>query len=310
MKTKLLLLVALLCISSSVDAQDEISIGMVFPDKDETLDQQSYKLLQSKLQQLMSNNGVDASDQSDFLIYPVVNVVSDELVEGGMQTLHRYDIELTFNVLQYSTRAMFGSTTWSLHGDGFSVSKAFMNAVSSISRNDPRFERFISDVKQKIVNYYIGQRDALIRKAETLAAQGQYEEAIAVLTPYPSGIAGSNEIDSHITGIFVRYQKANCTQSLQRARAAFAARDYDKALALVADLDATSSCASQAKQLTEQIRRQVNSDHQAELKRQERWEQQAASLEKERIRAARDVAKAYYQRTYPPVTYHMIYHYR
>jgi len=83
-------------------------------------------------------------------------------------------------------------------------------------------------------------------------------------------------------------------------------KDYESALSLLAEVESTSSCASQATSLTNKIRSQIRSDQQAELRREERAAEREANLEKYRINAARDVAKAYYNRTQPRITYNTL----
>ena len=74
---------------------------------------------------------------------------------------------------------------------------------------------------------------------------------------------------------------------INQARASFAGQRYDEALAILADVDASSSCASQAKALENQINSRIVTEQRRAEARQERAEQREASLEKAGLNAAR-----------------------
>ena len=285
----------------------QVNLTLVVPDQQGELDSRSFKMLQTRLEQLMSNCGVQSSYDATIVLYPIVTVVNKEVIGGGMEKLFRYNIELTLNVVQPAAKTKFGSESWILQGNGFSASKAMVSAINGLNKHDSKFISFVDHIKQRICDYYVSNRAAIISTAKALAAQGKYEDAMGILSSYPQGVAGANEVNAQLISIYKQYTTANCSQMINEARAMFARQDYDGALAVLADVDATSSCASQAKSLEAQIGVRITNDQRRAETRAERAQQREASLEKARLAAAREIAVAYNKRSQPKITYNAIY---
>lgn len=305
---KRFLSLALLLFIMALPALAIVNITVVVPDDDMgEFDAHSYKILRNRIEQMMSNCGVQAGYDDRIVLYPQVTVTNKEIVNAGLEKLFTYDIELDFTVCQPSSKTKFCTESWELQGKGYSKNKAMMSAVQKLNKNDSRFISFINKAKEKVEAYFVANQASLLQRAKTLASQGKYEEAMSVLADYPDGVQGSNQVNAQLVAIYNQYCTANCSQMIQQARAAFAKQDYDVALALLGDVDATSSCASQAKAMENQIRSQILNQQNQQYAREERAEQRANNLEKTRIKAARDVAVAYYKRTYPRITYNAVF---
>lgn len=289
-------------------AYSQVNVTLVVPDHQQgELNPQSFRLLKTRLEQLMSKCGVQSGYDATIVMYPVVTILNKEVVGGGMEKLFRYNIELTLNVVQPDAQTAFGAESWNLSGNGFSASKAMVSAINQLSPNDPKFKNFVDMMKQRVSDYYVANRAAIMAKAKSLAAQGQYEEAMGILSAYPQGVSGAKEVNSLLINVYKQYSTANCSQMINQARASFAGQRYDEALAILADVDASSSCASQAKALENQINSRIVTEQRRAEARQERAEQREASLEKARLNAARDIAVAYYKRSQPKITYNSVY---
>lgn len=297
----------LICIFSGmfVSAQG-LNLGVIVPDETiDGVDAKSYKSLGTKLERMVTACGATSVNSGNLVLFPVVNFISDNLIEGGMRNIYSCEFELTVKAVSLSNNTTFGSVTWPLKGKGYSKSEAVREGFGKLNQNDGRFASFFSEIRQKIEKYYISNRSSLIAKAKTLATQKQYEEAISLLYEYPSGIAGYNEVQTTLGNIYKQYQTANCSQILQEARAKYATQDYETAAALISDIDATSSCASDAKNLSNQIRQKINSDQAAERAQALEERRITASVEKTRINAISNMVSAYYKRR-PRVTYNTI----
>lgn len=82
---------------------------------------------------------------------------------------------------------------------------------------------------------------------------------------------------------------------MQKARAEYANGKYVEAAEWLKQVDMTSSCASEAKQLCETIKKSKDADAARIINLIENVSKRQADLEKQRISAARDVAVAYFK---------------
>lgn len=260
MKRILLFLFSLGIFASELFSQG-LNIGVVVPEEDsEYITASAYRTLNTKLEKLINGCGATSVNSGNIVMFPVVDIVGDNLIEGGMRNIYSLQVDITVKVVSLISNTTFGSITWELKGNGYSKTEAAKNAFNKISVSDEKFKDFYKNIKIKIENYYVGNRATILAQAKKLAAQKKYEQALAMLYEYPSGISGDSDVQSEITKIYKQYQIANCSQILQEARAQAANKNYDEAVALIAEIDATSSCASDAKALSTQIRNQKEGD--------------------------------------------------
>ena len=155
---------------------------------------------------------------------------------------------------------------------------------------------FVRVAKSKIYDYYKNNTDALIAKANTLASQQMFDEALALLSTFPESLPEYVNVSNVMISIFKKCQDQYCNQVLMSAQAAYSKQDYTGAAELASMVDAQSSCASQAKALLNSIKKDMDKQY-----------KDAVELEKEKIRsneqiktvqinAIKDIATAYFQR--------------
>lgn len=303
--SKIILFLFGVLFSLSIKAQNDITIGLVMPEEElDGVKPDAYKLLQSKLEKMLTASGVSAFG-GDFVMYPVVNIIEENLIEGGIKNFFKIKIELTLNVANLTSKTLFSSESWPLIGTAERVkSDAVRNAFNQLKGNDPHFKDFVEKTKNKIYEYYESNKNIILAKASSLASSGEYEESIALLVSYPSQVSGFNEAQSLLRKVYLKYINANGARILNEARATFATKNYEQAVNLAAQIDPESSHYSEAKSLIEQVRSTINKEQAAAHQRAMKALEIAADVEKTRINAAASVARAFYSRRV--VHYNMI----
>ena len=294
---KILILLFGIVFSLSVKAQSDITIGLVMPSEElEGVKPAAYKLLQSKLDKILTASGV-ATYGGDFVLYPVVNIVEENLIEGGIKNFFKVKIDLTLKVANLSTKTVFSSASWPLTGTSERVrSDAVRNAFSQLKSSDPSFKKFLETTKGKICEYYESNKNAIFTHASSLANTGKYDEAIALLSSYPSQVSGYDESQQLMERIYLQYIDANAAHILNEARAAYAIKDYESAVNLAAQIPSESSKYNDAKSIINQVRLTIDKEQSAKNARIMKMLEIAADVNKTRINAMASVARAYYSK--------------
>ena len=294
---KIIILLFGIVFSLSVNAQSNLTIGLVMPGEElDGVKPAAYKLLQSKLDKILTSSGV-APNGGDFVLYPVVNIIEESLIEGGIKNFFKVKIDLTLNVANLSTKTVFSSETWSLIGTAERIrSDAVRNAFSQLKSSDPGFKTFIETTKGKICEYYESNKNAIFTQASSLANTGKYEEAIAMLSGYPSQVSGYDESQQLMQKIYLQYIDVNSARILNEARAAYAIKDYEKAVNLAAQIPSESSNYNDAKSIINQIRSTIDKEQSEKNARIMKTLEIAADVQKTRINAIASVARAYYSK--------------
>lgn len=295
MKKILILAVCLVSVMSSWTQNEVISMAVAVPHQQMTTNADVLRMLKNKLSSALPASGCAQADYGGIIISPSTTVTGRQLVEGGMRTIGVYDVNLTLSVSHLITDTGFNTMSIDLHGEGYSEREALMSVVNKLSNNDARLVKFFSETRRKIVDYYVGNRKSIVTQARTLANMQRYDEALALLSSYPANISGYDEVAKAMTDIYNMYMRDACSQLLQQANGAYAAGNYDDAIATLSMIDMQSPCAGDVRALTEKIRRAVNADKQQAIDLYLQEMRTAADIQKRRIKAVENIAVAYYQ---------------
>ena len=313
MKRTVLFIISLFSIIAIFAQAKDVYISVAIPNNS-VLDSNIRAILKNKIVTIASTNGVAATECGAIAIIPEINVIEENKIEGGMRNIFSTQLELSLSTRNIITNTVFNSVQLSYRGDGYSVEEARRSAIKKISTTDARFSSFINETKAKICDYYANNASSLISKANTLASQQLYDEALALLSTFPESLPDYVNVSETIVRIYNMCQSLYCDQIMLSAQAAYSKRDYESALAIATSINPQSSCVKESKRLIAQIKKNLDDEHAAKIA----MEKEMIEVEKERIRsgeriererihseerknacminAVRDIASAYYKR--------------
>ena len=177
----------------------------------------------------------------------------------------------------------------------YSETEAVRSAIKKIMPE--KYADFVRETKDRIVSYYRNNTAALIAKANTLAAQRQYDEALAVLSSYPESLSGYAQVSEVVAAILHKAQTEYCKEILQAAKAAYAIGNFEGAASIASAIDVTGSCGQEASALLDSIRNSVELKHKEQMETERQRTKSQERIATATINAARDVAVAYYKRS-------------
>ena len=295
-----------LCAQAQNVALTEVNIGVVCPEEMEGISTSELNKLRHKVEQIAASNGISTYADGEFVMYPVFDIYDHQTVEGGMKNIDVVKVEMTLYIRQMSSSMIVNSVAISLMGRGYGRSSALVNAISSVNPKDPAYGDFLKTGKTRIYTYFEENGPKLIAKAKALAAQQNYEEALAILASYPQSLSSyETKISPIIITIYNQYQSNMCAKLIQEAKGYIALKDFASAVNALFQIDPESQCKSECAQLQESIKQQVSKEEAEAIEREFKVFNTLADLEKHRINAARDVAKAYYSNQ-PAINYTQI----
>ena len=289
----ILLLATMTVMAYAQTATEQIHISVAMPQQS-TLDDNTKTILKNKLLAIASAEGVAATECGALAMVPETTVTNENTVEGGMRNIHTVELQLTVTVRNIITGTVFNTIQIDCKGEGYSKDEACRTAISRIET--AKYTKTIGIAKDKINAYYQANTAAIIAKANTLAKQQQYDEAMALLASYPESLSGYTQVSAAITAIFRKSQTLYCTQLMQAARSAYAQRDFSTATSILAMVDVSSSCATEAGSLQAAIKHDTDAVYNNKIAIERERLQAKERLATATIQAARDVAVAYCKR--------------
>lgn len=271
----------------------DVFISVAMP-TNSILDSNTKTILKNKLLAICTAEGVAATECGAIAMIPDVSILDEKLVEGGMRNIYTTELCITVSVRNVITNTVFNTLSISTKGEGYSKVESLRSAIKKIDEN--MYGSFAQATKKKVADYYSSSAAALINKANTLSAQQQYDEAIALLATYPESLAKYPQISTTIQKIYQQYLTQNCEEVMMMARAEYAKRNFERAADLAASVDPTCSCFNSAKSLLASIKKDADIVYQNEFDDRRESLKSKERIATATINAARDVAVAYYKR--------------
>ncbi|HRH64687.1 MAG TPA: hypothetical protein PLU53_00165 [Bacteroidia bacterium] len=259
----------------------------------------SKDLLQNKLNQIVTQNGITNGPLgSRFIITPNINVMTKDILPGP-PPMHALTLSITFYIGDGIEGRKFASRSITVKGVGTNETKAYNEGIKQINPSDPQLAALLEEGKKKIIEYYTNHCDAVIKNAQSAASLGNYEDALSQLTTIPDACKAC--YDRGMTAaepMYKKYIDQQCQIKLTEARAAWNAQQNSegaaKAGAALASIEPTAACYPEAAALNKEI-----SGRMTELGNKE-WEYKmkivdaATEVAKARIEAYRAISVSYY----------------
>lgn len=291
-----ILTLTLLLIVPILEAQNKSIYFSIAMPSECTLDNNTKSLLKNKFFNLLSKEGVASMEYGAIAMIPEVNVNNSSKIAGGMRNIYSVELNITVTVRNIITNTVFNTLQIACNGEGYTEREAQRSAINRIDLSSPTYTKFIEMTKSKIETYYKDNISVIIKKANALASQQSYDEALALLSTYPESLPGYGQVAATMSTIFQKCQSQQCRQILLTAKAAYAQRDYDTAVELASTVDAQSECAREAAKLLEAVRQSANKEYSDQLTMEREKILSKERIKKAEYKAIADIASAYYQR--------------
>lgn len=306
-KIRNIIVAALACCTSgmaSAQAQDcELPIAVVVGEQPEDISEAAVSVLENSLVRLATSSGLNADFSfSDFILTAKIDVLGKDVLPGPPVQISR-SLGITLYLGDVATQTKFASAYVETAGVGTNDTKCMVNAFRRLNANNADIQRMISNGKQKMLAYYDKNYKTILKEAEQKAALQQYEEAIALTVSIPVCSNGGDEATSTGLRIFGQYCDKMNLALLNKARAIWLA-SQDSAAAmdagrLLSQIDQDAACYADAVNLANEIKKQVRSDIDFEMREKYKDE---VKLETSRIEAMRAVGVAFGKGQQPKTT--------
>ena len=287
------MLAALMSVSMLAAETQYLPISVYAADDTESFPQGAKALVENKLTQLLTRNGIAGLDYLSQFVLTVSSTPLDKDVIPGPPMKISEKMEMNLYIVDAYAKTIFSSTSFTVRGIGENENKCYMNALSHMPLQSPEVAAFINQGKNKIIEYYDHEGEALMKKAKLLAQQKNYEEALYLVSLIPQQC---KHYDAAIAASLEIYQMQldnECAINLAAARQAWAAEQNSKgayaAGAYLEKILPDAGCYGEAMELYNEIKGKVLDDWKFEMRKYD----DSVDLERRRIDSARQVGVAY-----------------
>lgn len=229
------------------DDAGRIILHAFIPDQTDQLPAAARSQLENKLNQIVTKAGLGGNAIDDrFLITAHVQLLTKDITSSS-PPMHAYTLELTFYIGDGIDGTLFSSTSLTQKGVGETEAKAYIAALKNVQVSDPRYQAFIETGKNKIIEYYNSRCDFILKEADALADQREFDAAIAKLVAVPEVTKACYEkaMDKAVL-IHQRKLELECQQNIASANAAIAQDKWEEAAGYLSDVTPDLKCYNQA----------------------------------------------------------------
>lgn len=303
---KNLIIISLLFFATLGIAQNNnVALGTFIPEEIEPMPASAKQVLNTRLGQIITKNGIsDVSYNSRFIITPNVSVISKDVVASAPPKI-AYNLDVTLYIGDGLNGTLYSSRSFNVKGVGNNETKAYIAAIKQLRANSNEMQSFVSEGKEKIIDFYNTNCEMINKEATSLANQNRYEEALNLLVNIPSISSCFDKSQRAIKNMYQNVIDRNCKLKVAEATAIWNA-DQDiyaanKAGAILESIEPSSKCYSEVKSLFSKIEKRVKQMD------NRKWDYKLKVLDTEitAINAATDILKVYAQNQPKNVIYNV-----
>lgn len=245
-----------------------LPLAIVFDDADTTMPQIAKQQLIHKIKQVFYINKIAPLDYlSQFLITAKINPNPKIEVAG---TQNNDIMEITMYIADYKNQKVINSTKFYVKGTGSDENQRYTTALRQINPKTPDLAKFIEDASTEILAYYDNEASNIIKKAQNLAAQKEYKDALSLIVTIPTECKFYNDAMQEGMNIYQKYLDNNGDVNLAYARQVWVAKKTlegaNEAADFLSKIDCNSKCYQAAVEFHNLVKQQIGDDWKFEMK--------------------------------------------
>lgn len=291
---KILLITIAILSSITSNAQETcpLPIMVMVDNSDGYLSEQNEKLLDAKLQQLVSSRGFGSSAElSHLCLRATVSDTGEKEVISGTRPMVVGSFDVYLVLTNLLSGENFGADNISVRGNGNNETQMLQRAMSRINPSNTELQRFLQNARVKVFDYYRSHIPSIISQALALSQRGNYDKALYLLSTVPPCVEGYDTVSAFMLKVFDEYLDVDCHEKLAAARSVWKATQNEEgaqaAAAYLAAIDHRSSCYSEAQELLAEISGKIDENIRRFIAR----EDEDRALEKELIRGEAELER-------------------
>lgn len=255
-------------------------------------------LMTSKMRAAITRSGLGSSAYDRrFVLTLNTDIVSREVTPTAPPMIAT-TLSPTFYIGDLSDGTLFATLTLPpVKGVGQTEDKAYMQALKNLNLNTADFARFIDEGKAKIIAYYNSHIDLLLKEAEAMCGQGDYDGSMALLMSVPTVCADAYaQAMKKVETVYQRKIDRASAEALSQAQGAWSASPDAAGAAeageWLAKVDPASSSAGAAAKLHAEMKSRVKELADREWAEEVQQQRNREALYQSAIEAAKEVAVA------------------
>lgn len=214
----------------------------------------ALKMLKTKITQMASKNGMGGSESFPrFVMSADIDILTQDITPTAPPKT-----ALTLGVTLYIgdgiEGTVFATEYIELKGIGNNETKAYIQSFRALSPRNKKFNEFIETGKKKIIEYYNSRCDFILKEANTLADQKDFDKSITKLIEVPEVCKDCYDKAMDLSStIFKRKMENECQENMSKSNSLIAQDKWEEAANPIAGYTPDMACYPDVKSLFTKI---------------------------------------------------------
>lgn len=258
MRWLLILITSVICIS----IKSQIYITPFMPDEIVDTYPDAAKVLESKLNNILSANGIKTQmgDSRFILTGNWIPETKDVISSAPTQIAYTLNINLHIGDGEIGTKYI--SETFRVKGVGSTEEKALLAAIRNLQSSNHKISTFVQKGKERIISYYEHNKENIMASINSLILNLDYDEAIYQLCLIPMECTYYIDVQSKINYVYQHVIDNRAEPIFTEAQALWAANQNAKGASqiidLVSQIDPNASCYPDVQKFIATINTKIN----------------------------------------------------
>lgn len=182
---KIILSLAIAMVTVLSSFSQTISIRIVQPER-QNLTKESCQALQTVMTEMLTHRSIANNLPSNrFVLTAKADMIKKNFIAGSPARVSER-LKITFMIGDVVKNMVFTSCTTLITGIGENDEQAILAAIQTINSDSDKYQVFIKDSEQKIVDYYSAAGNEILIMADKLKGEGKFDKAIYELCLVPA----------------------------------------------------------------------------------------------------------------------------
>lgn len=242
--------------NSGAKADDfgRIALNIFMPDEILPEFPSARKMLEGRLKAIASQNGMGANEALPrFIITGNAYTTFDEVIPGISEKYVK-EVEVLISVGDGIEGVEFASESFTLKGVDDTEGKAFLSAVKKLNPRNKMIAAFLDKAKEKIIAYYNSKCEFILKEAETLSSNKDYDNALATLIEVPEVCKDCyDKAMDFSTKVFKAKVENECQLKIAEANTLIAQDQWDEAAGVLVGVTPDMACFTEVAAVQQKI---------------------------------------------------------
>jgi hypothetical protein len=189
---------------------------------------------------------------------------NNDIVDVGLKKMATAQVTVLLIAKDLVSGNHLASTEVNINGSGNDRSKAYQQAIRNF-KNKHSIKKFMRTGTENYSKYISENCTNFLQESDKQAKLGNLNQALSILIAIPSTADCFAMVDTRMGSLFKQIQLKNCNEIIIQTKSQIAAGSYEKGVRILSRLRGDAPCIEEAKQLTDQIRTNYQTERTAEL---------------------------------------------